>query len=189
MSDSYGWHADTPAAPMGDSPVLLSCFPSAGLAAIVAAHYMVQALNLPRIGTFDSEDSLPLAIVQGGQVHPPIRVYGATVWRSCSASSPAATAAGPIATAILAVAARLHARLVLAVEGVVPHPPGEESDEEPKEVPEEAVWFVTAQHDSVWSEALKKAQAKSLGDGIIGGISGALLGRDDPERCPSPRSS
>jgi predicted ATP-grasp superfamily ATP-dependent carboligase len=189
MTDSYGWHADAQAPPLSDSPILLSCFPSAGLAATVAAHYMVQALNLPRIGTFDSEDSLPLAIVQGGQVHPPIRVYGrGGLAIVLSEFPPAATAAGPIATAILAVAARIHARLVLAVEGVVPHPPGEEGEEDPKEapkdLPEEAVWFVTSQLNSPWSEALKKAQAKSLGDGIIGGISGALLVRGQSGTMP-----
>ncbi|HTP55830.1 MAG TPA: PAC2 family protein, partial [Thermoplasmata archaeon] len=56
--------------------VLLSSFPSAGLATTVAGHYMVRALKLPRTGRFDSADLSPVAVVQGGEVHPTIRVYG-----------------------------------------------------------------------------------------------------------------
>jgi predicted ATP-grasp superfamily ATP-dependent carboligase len=187
MAVTFDWRADPKTKPLAPTPVLLSCFPSAGLAATVAAHYMVQALNLPRIGVFDSPDALPLAIVQGGKVHPPVRVYGGDgLAIVLSEFPPGAGAVGPIAQAILAGAERMHARLVLAVEGVVPHPLSDEEDSESSaDAPaDEQVWYVTADADSPWGEQLKKAKARMLGDGVIGGISGALLVRGQARSVP-----
>ena len=151
--------------------VVLSCFPSVGLAATVAAHYIVQALKLPRIGLFDTPVAPPVAVVQAGQVHPPIRVYGrkdlAVV---VSEFPPSIAAASPLSQAILEGAEGRRARLVLCLEGVVPHPLGSEEEEA-----EEKVWAVLARADAGLRKSFDGAGARPLEDGVIGGVSGAML--------------
>ncbi|HEV2316351.1 MAG TPA: PAC2 family protein [Thermoplasmata archaeon] len=182
MAVTYEWTPDPTAAQPGRGAVVLSCFPSAGLATTVAAHYMVQALGLPRVGVFESADSMPLAIVQSGQVQPPIRVYGRPDLAIVVSEFPQSMeGVGGLAGAILAGAERMPAKIVLAIEGVVPHPTddGEEgaAAADPATLPEEQVWSVPAKNDASLLEQFKRAKTRPLGDGVIGGVSGALLVR------------
>jgi predicted ATP-grasp superfamily ATP-dependent carboligase len=186
MVATYLWRSDDGVPQPTNGAVILSCFPSAGLAAIVAAHYMVQALNLPRVGTFDSDDALPLAIVQSGRVHPPVRVYGRPDLAIVLSEFPASPAgAGALANAILDGGERLGARFVLAVEGVVPQPPGEEEEGEAPGAPaEEMVWSIGAKEGGELAGQFRAAGARPLTDGIIGGVTGALLVRGQSRRVP-----
>lgn len=185
MPSSFVWRDEAPSAAPSPGAVVLSCFPSAGLAATVAAHYMVRALNLPRIGVFDSEDALPLAIVQRGDVQPTIRVYGSGALAIVlSEFPPGLGTVRPIADAILDGAERLKARLVLAVEGVLPHPMGEEDGEETTPLPDEQVWSVPARHSPALDEQFARAKARPLTEGVIGGVSGALLVRGQRRNVP-----
>ncbi|MGI0052967.1 MAG: PAC2 family protein, partial [Thermoplasmata archaeon] len=159
MASPFQWVDDPAAAGLTRGGVVLSCFPSAGLAATVAAHYMVQVLELPRVGVLDSEDSLPLAIIQRNRVQPPIRVYGkGGLALVLSEFPPTTSAARPIADAILDGAQRLGARLVLAVDGVVPHPTIEAA-EAVAALPEEAVWAICAQDDPEITAQFQRARA------------------------------
>jgi predicted ATP-grasp superfamily ATP-dependent carboligase len=134
MATSFVWRDESPETAPAPGSVVLTCFPSAGLAAIVAAHYMVRALNLPRVGVLDSDDALPLAVIQRGEVQPAIRVYGkAGLNIVLSEFPPSFSSVRPIADGILDGAERLRARLLIAVEGVVPHPT--ESDEDDPRCP------------------------------------------------------
>ena len=152
--------------------VLVTSFPSAGLAATVAAHYIVKALNLPRIGQLDSPDSAPIAVVQAGHVNPAVRVYGRPNFGLVvSEFPPTLAAAGPIAETILAAAEDRHVRLVLSLEGVVPHPVEEGADADATE----SVWFVSSRGDPATVAAFTAVGARRLEDGVIGGVSGAML--------------
>lgn len=151
--------------------VLLSCFPSAGLAATVAGHYIVGALGLPRIGIFELPEIPPVAIVQSGQVQPPIRVYGrkdlAVV---LSEFPPPLGVVGELSRAILDGAESRRVRLVLGLEGVVPQPLGSDEGDA-----EESVWAVLARRDPALMRTFQAAGTRALEDGVIGGLSGALL--------------
>lgn len=154
--------------------VVISCFPSAGLATTVAALYMVRSLKLPRIGRFEAPDIMPIAVVQGGEVNPPIRVYGrkdlAVV---VSEFPPSPSQASAIATAIMEGAEARKARWILGLEGVIPHP---ESDSEDDEKPSDGnVWVAVSRSDAGIQRALAPSGALPLEEGIIGGVSGALL--------------
>ena len=174
----FEWRSTDSAAPaFSPGGIVLSSFPSAGLAATVAGHYIVKTLKLPRIGVFEGPDSQPIAVVQNGQVHPPIRVYGrpdlAVVLSELPVPPDLAFAA---AKAILDGADRRKARLVIGLEGVMPHPlesPGLNGDSSARS--DETVWVAFSQENGPLAEELKKAQARRLEDGIIGGLSGALL--------------
>ncbi|HEV2167115.1 MAG TPA: PAC2 family protein [Thermoplasmata archaeon] len=152
--------------------IVISSFPSAGLAATVAAHYMVQSLALPRIGLVDSPDGSSIAIVQSGKVQPAVRIHGRKDLAVVLSELPVALSSGPeIARMILAGAQHRQARLVVGLEGVFPHPTSEPNPE-PEE---EHVWAALSRPDEALAASLRSARARLLEDGVIGGVSGALL--------------
>jgi len=182
----FTWREEAPAAKsFGEGSVLVSAFPSAGLATTVAGHYMIRALSLPRIGRFESPEIAPIAVVQGGEVHPTIRVYGRTdLGLVLSEFPPSPSQANSIARTILDAAERHKARMIVGFEGVVPHPPGDdepeaEAEEEESAVAEEQspeqVWVAYSRKDSGIVKTFEPAKARLLEDGVIGGVSGALL--------------
>ncbi|MCI4325384.1 MAG: PAC2 family protein [Thermoplasmata archaeon] len=168
---------DASAPPFAPGGIVVSSFPSAGLAATVAGHYIVKTLKLPRIGVFDGTDSQPIAVVQNGQVHPPIRVYGRPDLAVVLSELPVPPdLAFPLAQAILTGAEQRKARLVIGLEGVMPHPseaPGAPTD--PPAPNDETVWATCAREEAGLSAELKRANARRLEDGVIGGLSGGLL--------------
>jgi len=178
----FTWREEAPASKsFGEGSVLVSAFPSAGLATTVAGHYMIRALNLPRVGRFESPEIAPIAVVQAGEVHPTIRVYGRPdLGLVLSEFPPSPSQANAIARTILDAAERHHARMIVGFEGVVPHPPGEEeSEEEESAVAEEQspeqVWVAFSHKDSGITKTFEPTAARLLEDGVIGGVSGALL--------------
>ncbi|MCI4365532.1 MAG: PAC2 family protein [Thermoplasmata archaeon] len=165
--------------------VVISSFPSAGLATTVAGHYMIRALKLPRIARFDSPDLAPVAVVQGGEVHPTVRVYGrddlALVLSEFPPTPPQANA---IAHTILEGAETRHARMVICLEGIVPHP-GEEDGEDAVEGSSDGqVWAAYSQTDPPLRALFQGAKARTLEDGVIGGVSGALLVQGIGKKIP-----
>ena len=155
--------------------VLISAFPSAGLATTVAGHYMIRALKMPRVGRFESPDIAPVAVIQAGEVHPTVRVYGrpdlALVLSEFPPTPPQANA---LARTILNGAESRKCRLVICLEGVVPHPT-EEEEPSAEPAPDEQVWAAYSQADPTLRSSFEAAKARSLEDGVIGGVSGALL--------------
>jgi predicted ATP-grasp superfamily ATP-dependent carboligase len=173
--DSFTWMDEPDGPGLAPNAVLLSSFPSAGLAATVAAHYVVRALGLRRIGILTSPGAIPVAVVQGGQVQPPIRVYGrADLALVVSEFPPALASASRISEAILAGAEARKCRNVLCLEGVMPHP--EDGDPAPDaEATREAVWFIQARDDPNAAKLFASTGARPLEDGVIGGVTGSLL--------------
>ena len=174
----YAWVEEPGTPALSPGAVLVTGFPSAGLAAIVASHYMVRVLNLPRIGQLDSSEALPIAVIQGGHVNPPIRGYGRPNFALVvSEFPPTPSSAVPIAQAILDTAEAKRCRLVLCLEGVVPHPVEEEAEEAAESESPENVWVVLSKTDPALAASFKAAGARFLEEGVIGGVSGALLVR------------
>ncbi|MGP8159533.1 MAG: proteasome assembly chaperone family protein [Thermoplasmata archaeon] len=178
----FTWRDEAPAPKnFGEGSVLVSAFPSAGLATTVAGHYMIRALNLPRVGRFESPDLAPIAVVQGGEVHPIVRVYGRPdLGLVLSEFPPSPAQANSMARTILDAAERHKVRMIVGFEGVVPHPPGDaEAEEEESAVAEEQspeqVWVAYSRKDPAILKAFEPAKARLLEDGVIGGVSGALL--------------
>jgi predicted ATP-grasp superfamily ATP-dependent carboligase len=156
--------------------VLLSCFPSAGLAPTVAGHYMLQVLKLPRIGALTSEDFPPLAVIQGGRVNSPVRAYGTKdLVLILSEFPPLPPLINSIATTILGIATELKVGRVLGLEGVVPHPADAEPTEADTKTPDEMVWYAASGSGDQLPPEYKGAGVRSMVDGVIGGVSGAIL--------------
>jgi predicted ATP-grasp superfamily ATP-dependent carboligase len=182
----FVWHEEvSPSESFGAGSVVVSAFPSAGLATIVAAHYIIRALKLPRIGRFESPDLAPIAVVQGGEVNPMVRVYGGpNLALVVSEFPPTPSQANALARTILDRAEQHKSRMIVCLEGVVPHPVGgdEESEAEPDQsvapIDDEAaeqVWVAYSRKDPAVLKAFQPTRAKVLEDGVIGGVSGGLL--------------
>jgi predicted ATP-grasp superfamily ATP-dependent carboligase len=174
----YTWLDEAPAeSNCAPGAVLLSAFPSAGLATIVAGHYIIRVLQLPRIGRFESLDVAPIAIVQGGEVNPTVRVYGRPdLALVLSEFPPTASQANAIARTILDNAERRRARAIVCLEGVVPHPEESEEDLAGELAPsDEQVWVAYSHKDPPFVKGFEAAKARTLEEGVIGGVSGALL--------------
>jgi predicted ATP-grasp superfamily ATP-dependent carboligase len=182
----YSWREESANAPaLRPDSVILSSFPSAGLATTVAGHYMIRALKLPRIGRFESPDLAPVAVVQGGEVHPTIRVYGrADLGLVLSEFPPTPNQANAIARTILDGAQARQARMILCLEGIVPHPGDETTGAADDSADGGQVWAACSKADPGLRKTFGAAGARSLEDGVIGGVSGALLvqglGREIP---------
>jgi predicted ATP-grasp superfamily ATP-dependent carboligase len=181
----FVWREETsPSDGFGAGSVVISAFPSAGLATIVAAHYIIRALKLPRVGRFESPDLAPIAVVQGGEVNPMVRVYGRPdLALVVSEFPPTPQQANALARTVLDSAERHRARMIVCLEGVVPHPLGDEEEEEEAEgsaaaVEDESpeqVWVAYSRKDPAVLKAFEPTRAKVLEDGVIGGVSGGLL--------------
>ena len=169
--------AGGPVAPGG---VVVSSFPSAGLATTIAGHYIVRALKLPRVGRFESPDLAPVAVVQAGEVNPTIRVYGRPDLSVVLSEFPPSPAqANAIARTVLDAAERRKARMVVCLEGVVPHPGSDDEEEGSAAAPpsptEESVWVAYSRRDPTIVGGFERTGARPLEEGVIGGVSGAML--------------
>ncbi len=173
------WRTEPKSVAPAPGAILLSCFPGAGLAATVAGHYVVQSLHLPRIGTLTSPDLPPVAVIQGGSVQPPIRAYGGAELAVVLTEFPPPIGLIPeLARALLATAAKLQVRMIVGLEGVMPHPlaDGDDDDaEESAEPAEENVWYAGSGGGESLPPEYKAAGVRSLADGVITGVSGSLL--------------
>lgn len=174
----FTWRDETtPEKNCAPGAILFSAFPSAGLATIVAGHYIVRVLQLPRIGRFESPDVPPIAVVQGGEVNPTIRVYGRPdLGLVLSEFPPTPVQANAAARTILDNAERRRARAIICLEGVVPHP--EDGDDNPEAAlapSDEQVWVAYSRKDPAFVKGFEAAKARTLEEGVIGGVSGSLL--------------
>ncbi|EQD57734.1 hypothetical protein B2A_04668, partial [mine drainage metagenome] len=100
---------------------------------------------------------------------------------------PTAPQANAVARTILDGAKRRKIRMILCLEGVVPHPEGEEGADaatDPAAPPDESIWAAYSTADAGIRATFEKARAHSLEDGVIGGVSGALLVRGIGESIP-----
>jgi uncharacterized protein len=183
----YSWREETGTGGTAPGGVVISAFPSAGLATTVAGHYMIRVLKMPRVGRFESPDLSPVAVIQGGEAHPAIRVYGRPDLNLVlSEFPPTPNQANAIAETILSAAERHKARLIIGLEGVVPHPTDEESESSgPEPEPSgEQVWVAFSRKSPPVEKEFAQAKVRSLEEGLIGGVSGALLVRGMARSIP-----
>ncbi len=171
----FVWKEEVGAPPLAPGATILTCFPSAGLATTIAAHYIVRTLKLPRIGIFTSQETPPIAVIQGGVVNPPVRVYGrpdlAVV---LSEFPPTPSQASSLAQTLIAEADRRKARWIVGLEGVSTHAE-DETEETDTEEPEPKVYAVVSQTQGPAPDSIRKSGAEALDEGVLGGVSGALL--------------
>ena len=157
-----------PQGPTEGTPVLV-CFPSAGLASTIVAHYVVRAKELPRCATFQSPFLPSATVVIDSLPNPPVRAYGdshvAVVVSEFPAPMPLVT---PLAISILHWVQSRRAGPVVAVEGILHR---QEDGEQTQE--EDTILGIPS--NAAMKDRLKGAKIKLLEEGVVGGIPADLL--------------
>jgi uncharacterized protein len=166
--------------PEEGTPVLV-CFPSAGLASTIVGHYLIRSRNLPRCAVIRSPDLPPAAVVIDSLPNPPIRVHGdASVAIVVSEFPSPQVLLTPLAEGILDWASKKKTGLIVVVEGILRRQEEEAEGEKPEEAKDkeseevqEAVIGIPATPEA--KALLEKMSIPLLEDGIVGGLSAALL--------------
>ncbi|MGB1586812.1 MAG: proteasome assembly chaperone family protein [Thermoplasmatota archaeon] len=152
--------------------LIIVAFPGAGAASPIAAQYLIQNLHMPLVGDLVLEGMDHLVHVQNGRPSSPIRIHGGDV--ACEVGGPCRRtyvvstelplppeAAPAVAEAILAWAH--DARLILGLDAVT-----RSDDDDTPDV------YHIACNDDV-AKRLESTQAPPIGQGLMSGVTGALL--------------
>ena len=161
MDGKIPWH--------GDGLPILVCFPSVGLASTVVGHYLIRSKNLARIASVRSEFLPPATIVIDSFPNPTVRIHAdATMATLVSEFPPPLELITPLASTILDWTSTQHSGLVVAVEGIL----GKKEQPQNSET-REVVLGIPSNPAS--KTLLEKAGIQILEEGIVGGITAALL--------------
>jgi uncharacterized protein len=160
--------------------ILVHGFPGPGLAGAIAVNYVMDQLDLPRIGTMSSEVFPALAVVRDYQPGHPMRLHGKDgLLVLASEMAPMDALARLIADSMLKFMQENGIRTIVSLEALVgqqvSQAPGEaqpQLDETTEEAEPEV--FVVASTPSL-KEQIKKSDLKLFKDGMITGVAGLLL--------------
>lgn len=155
---------------------VLVAFPGLGLASTLATAYVAESLGLRPVGRLDCSTVPALAIVEGGTVIHPIRVLFGLDHRSKAKARPMVVflsevpldeqAIRPVAATILEWCKANGVQSVIAMEGAAMDDP----EEDPSPV---QLWGVS--NDSKTNKRLAAAKLAMAKEGVISGLTGALL--------------
>jgi uncharacterized protein len=155
--------------------MVIVSFPTMGLVGTLAAGYMVRQLKLKRIGTFSSERFMPTAVINEGVPSPPVRMFGTK--RACAPNDLCneiivimseipipMDMVKSMTLAILKWCEEKNINIIMALEGansqLLP-------DQEPN------IYAVGTTEKA--NELITKHEIEKLNEGMVGGVSGALL--------------
>lgn len=156
-------------------PMVIVSFPTMGLVGTLAAGYIVRQLKLKRVGTFNSDRFVPTAVINDGVPSPPVRMFGSK--RECAPDELCneiivimtelpipMDMVKPMSDAILNWCKEKNTNVIVALEGANTQLP---PDEEPK------IYAVGT--TDLAKELIEKHKLEGLMEGMVGGVSGALL--------------
>lgn len=147
------------------NPVIIEGFPGFGLVGNIVTEYLIEHLKTEMIGFVKVEETTPLVAVHDGRVVQPIGIYydkknNIIILHVITSSSGIEWA---LAEQILKISKELQAKEIVSIEGVVS--PGEETEAK-------AFYFSNSKKSE---EKFKKAKIEKLNEGIVVGVTGALL--------------
>lgn len=164
-----------------DGGVVVVAFPSFGLVATLAAHYLVETLGLQEVGSVESEAFPTLAVVEEGEPMAPLRLYAGTVNGRgiavfLSEFQPDPPLVREVAQAILDWSRQGGVDLVISPEGLL-------ADEEAldEEVPVEVY---CAASNAQLRDRLRTLGAPLFRNGLVAGVTGSLLTAGKRDEVP-----
>jgi predicted ATP-grasp superfamily ATP-dependent carboligase len=150
------------------NPILIEGFPGFGLVSTIVSEYLIDHLNAKQIGRLTSTKIPPIIAVHKGKVIEPLAIFYAEkenilILRSIASVN---KVEWEISDAMLELADKLDGEEIISIEGV-----GSEiaKKAEPK------VFFYT--DDAKKKKKLESVGLKELDEGIIVGVTGALLSK------------
>lgn len=161
------------------NPLIAVGFPTVGYVGAIAAQYLVDGLGLELIGGIRSRAVPPVALLSGGKILSPFRIYaGNEVCGSdgecdqliviTSELMPPPNVMWEMADAILKWSASVQAKMVVLLEGVV----------NSQENPTSRVWGAASTDRG--STILTKHQVEPIEHGMVSGLSAAILSGAKP---------
>jgi uncharacterized protein len=153
------------------NPIVVEGFPGFGLVGTIASEFLISHLDCELIGRFYFEDLPATIAIHEGKVIDPISIYynkkyNIVIIHSISAAKGIEWKAADI---VLDVCRELEAKELVSLEGVGPAGLDEEEEKEGKT----SAFFYSSSKNT--SKQLKSAGVEPLNEGIIMGVTSALL--------------
>jgi len=156
-------------------PMVIVSFPSMGLVGTLAAGFIVRQLKLKRVGTFNSDRFVPTAVINDGVPSPPVRMFGSK--RACAPNELCneiivilselpipLDMIKPMSNTILNWCKDKNTNMIVTLEGANTQLPPEQ---------EPMIYGVGTTKKA--KDLITKHEIESLVEGMVGGVSGALL--------------
>lgn len=142
---------------------IIEGFPGFGLVATISTGYLIEHLNCEQIGSFYFEDAAPTLAIHKNQTMDPIGVYynkekNVVIIHAITSANGIEWKAADV---VLKIAKQLTAKEIISIEGVGGEGKGEQG-------------FHYSQDQKI-SRRLKKLGINELGEGIIVGVTSALM--------------
>jgi len=149
------------------NPIIIEGFPGFGFVATIAVEYLMDHLKMRSIGRIWSPELAPMALVHNKRIIQPLEIFYSDKLNIIILEAVAGVAGmeWEVAEAIRVLAKELNAKEVVGIEGI-----GAAVERE-----EAIAYYYTNQEEK--KKIFEKAGAKSLVEGIIFGVSGALMVR------------
>lgn len=146
------------------SPVILEGFPGFGLVGTISTEYLIEHLNAEKIGQINMEESPPMVAIHQGKVIDPVGIYYSKRYNIViiHAVMPVTGVEWKLANVIQELAKKLNAKEVISIEGV-----GGQGKK------------TSSYYYTNFSKKLEKLGISRLDEGIIMGVTGALLLKKD----------
>ena len=145
---------------------IIEGFPGVGLIGTIVTEFLIDHLKAEKIGTIWFDDLAPILAIHAGKVLDPLAVYYSKKYNLVifHALTPVAGMEWKIADSLNKVAKELKAKEIISVEGV---------GGVGKEGGGSGVFIYSAKNSKKW----KKAGANEMEEGIIMGVTAALLSK------------
>lgn len=152
---------------------IIEGFPGIGLISTIASEFLIEHLKTEQIGSILIEDATPMIAVHGSKIVEPISIHYSKEYNIVivHAISSGQTMGWALAQVVRDLAQQVQAKEIVAVEGVGSTQPSTESN----------VFFFST--DDKKKKVLVKI-AKQLQEGIVVGVTGALLARTSDNKLP-----
>ena len=146
------------------NPIIIEGFPGFGLVGTISTEYLIEHLSAEKIGQINIEEAPPMVAIHQGKVIDPIGIYYSKRYNLViiHAVTPVTGIEWKLASVIKELSQKLGAKEVISIEGV-----GGQSKES------------NSYYYTNFSKKLEKLGLNKLDEGIIMGVTGALLLKKD----------
>lgn len=153
------------------NPIIIEGFPGFGFVATIATEYLMDHLKMRSIGRIFSPELAPMALVHGERIIQPLEIFYNEKYNIVLLEAVAGVSdlEWEVADAIVTLCRELKAKEIIAIEGI-----GSQTETE-----ETVSYYHTTQLDK--KKVFEKIGCKQIAEGIIFGVSGALLVKLQPD--------
>ncbi len=148
---------------------IIEGFPGFGLVGTITTEFLINHLDVEEIGAIILKDQQALVALHEGKLIKPITLYYAKKYNLIIIHSiaPGQKKEWDISSIILDIATKSQAKQIISIEGVMSQTPQEQ---------EQSVFYYT--NENKFKSSLEKHDLKELKEGIIVGVTAAMLAQN-----------